>query len=415
MGVPHWCDPRDGESGLDPMDVQKVVAIAASSRGGSSYLHAVLAASRTALSIGGEHTALYRLNGITRGADGSDRIAVETLAEKRIAGVVRDLLELVRIGEANIPEAPESYAELVGRRLALQWPLENWTTEAVHGAVDRVYRDGCSEASDIALFRQVLTHLARDFPAVAPVYYDGMAELPVGPEPVGPPSEHIIEEPPFVVPARRRRPSRAELREGVLVLKASVDAYRLPLLRRMFPHAEISVLHLTRNPAASINGLYDGWLDRGFYSYRVATGERLQIAGYSERADFATQWWNFDLPPTWRETLTSPLAEVCAHQWAGAHSHILNSIDSVADRKMTVRLEDLLSPGASHESWPRVFAFAGLVAPDVSSTPVVMATSTPNPGRWRRRAKILTDALETPLVHDVQRDLGYGRCDETWT
>ena len=139
-----------------------------------------------------------------------------------------------------------------------------------------------------------------------------------------PDPSYCLEEPPFVVPTPRRLPTADELRRTPLLLKAPLDAYRLDVLRAVFPLARFTVVHLTRAPAASINGLYDGWLDRGFFSHRFP--DRLAIPDYSDTADWARSWWNFDLPPGWQEYTTRPLAEVCALQWRSVHEHILHGL-----------------------------------------------------------------------------------------
>lgn len=394
--------------------VERVVLIAASSRGGSSYVHAVLSASSSAASIGGEHTAVYRLHGIERGEDGSDRVEAGSVSEGQVKDVAAEIADLLRVGQAGAAVRPEVYARTVAVRLVLQWPWVSFAMDDIREASVRVHTAAAGvELSDRDLFSRLLVELQPMYPELRRGYYDGLGGTSTDSAPGGlgdPPGPVIVEEPPFVVPARRRRPSLAELRRKVVVLKASVDAYRLPLVRRLFPRAELAVVHLTRNPAASVNGLYDGWLDRGFYSYDVSAETTLGIAGYSERAEFARAWWNFDVPPTWQSVVERPLAEVGATQWSQAHRWILVDAAAVTDRLLRVRFEDLIGPRAEQE-WDRLFRFAGLAPADRARIPAVMATASPQPGRWRGREALIRPAIGNPVVREVVKELGYEKED----
>lgn len=296
-------DDRRGAPGFD--DVGRVIAIVASSRGGSSLLYELLSTRSGAISIGGEHTALYKRNGLTRGANGSDVLPDDVPFDRdRLS---RDFAALLGVHEQPLRRPPTD--ELVGsfiRRLALQWPHACLDPHHIESAV---HDSMSASASTESAFRATIATLRTRGCPVNPVFYDG-SDTKRPPGHVPPFDAPGVEEPPFVLPTGRRAPSTDEARSGVLVLKSSVDAYRLPLLRRMFPTADVRVLHLTRNPAASVNGLYDGWRDRGFFSYDVSAESPLSIAGYSELGEFATRWWNFDIPPRWRDVARSPLEVV---------------------------------------------------------------------------------------------------------
>lgn len=88
------------------------------------------------------------------------------------------------------------------------------------------------------------------------------------------------------------------------MIKTPGNAYRLGFLRAAFPNARLRVLHLTRNPAASVNGLVDGWLHHGFHAYRL--DEPLRITGYADVRPADRHWWKFDLPPSWPEYTAAP-------------------------------------------------------------------------------------------------------------
>lgn len=196
----------------------------------------------------------------------------------------------------------------------------------------------------------------------------------------------------------------------------------------MFPGALFTVVHLTRNPAASVNGLWDGWRSNGFFSHRTTDlGQPLSIPGYT-RADapWTRHWWNFDLPPGWQSWAHRPLAEVCAFQWASVHRYVLAALSAPEPplpirAQVRVRFEDLAA-GAEGRSrvLRRVREAAGLPSggPDTDRgpAPLVMATQPPRPGRWRDRARIIEPVIRRPDIAEVARALGYDpAAEETWT
>ncbi|MFF9105667.1 hypothetical protein ACF1AU_34515 [Streptomyces rubrogriseus] len=409
-------DPPDSEADLS--HVTSVVAIVASSRGGSSLLHQVLSDQRDVLSIAGEHTALYKLNRLDRGPDGSD--VLEPDVEFDWTAFSRDFMSLLTSGPSCPPRTAIDrlgYAAAVTRRLALQWPLERIAYSTVQEAVDAATRT-CERADEPgALFAAVLRHLHTTHPRVDPSFYDlpSAGQGKVCDYDLRPPHDgYGIEEPPFVVPRSRVAADRSSLRRHPVVIKSSVDAYRLPMLRRLMPNAHIRVIHLTRNPAASVNGLYDGWRDRGFFSYDVSDRHTLSIDGYSELGAAARRWWNFDLPPGWNKLVDQPLEWVCAHQWAGAHRSALNTLSpDTADAVLRVPFEEILDPASRERTLRSVFAFAGIPQPPRPvSLPVVMATAQPRPARWRQRADLVLPAINQPGIREVADELGYRKGEE---
>ncbi|WAL72822.1 hypothetical protein OU787_15680 [Kitasatospora sp. YST-16] len=414
--------PEEPAAGADLSLVTEAVAVVASSRGGSSLLHQVLSDRSDVLSLGGEHTALYKLNRLDRGPDGSDALAPDTAFDR--AELSRDFVSLLGSGGHRPPHDPADrtrYAAVVTRRLALQWPLEEIGYPAVRDAVDHAVR-ACARPEDPdALFAAVLHRLRAGHPRLDPSCYDLPPALrgPAAGGDLRPPHDgYCIEEPPFVVPRARPAADADALRRHPLVIKSSVDAYRLPLLRRLLPDARIRVVHLTRNPAASVNGLYDGWRDRGFFSYDVSGQHPLSIAGYSELGAAARRWWNFDLPPGWADLVDQPLERVCAHQWAGAHRAVLDGLGpGTADAVLRVPFERILDPATRERTLRSVFAFAGLPQPPGPvPLPVVMATARPRPARWRERAGLVLPAVDHPDVRAVADELGYRKGqEEQWT
>jgi hypothetical protein len=252
---------------------------------------------------------------------------------------------------------------------------------------------------------------------IDPRYYDGAVDiLGIADEPpAGPPDPALlIEEPPFIVPLPRQRLAPEVAMRKTLLLKSSVMAYRLLLLRRLFPQARIHLIHVRRNPAAAINGLIEGWHHWGFFSHNVEDlSAPLQIAGYSDRYPWGETWWNFDLPPGWHNLVRSSLADVCAFQWASAHRAILKYVDESPDtRYIAVDFEDMVSgPSSRRRLYDRITQFLSVprISPGRERMPPrpVMATSPPEPRRWRRNAESILPALSDPFVSEVARRLGY--------
>jgi hypothetical protein len=96
---------------------------------------------------------------------------------------------------------------------------------------------------------KILESLSIFYPEFNPFYYDLKPSLlkPYFPNisyPEGPPNPHFcIEEPPFIVLKPRRRPSPEEISSKPWLLKASIDAFRLPLLKQLFPNAEFKIIN----------------------------------------------------------------------------------------------------------------------------------------------------------------------------
>lgn len=407
-----------GEHPLDVTTARRIILILSPSRGGSSLLYQILASRPDVLSIAGEHTFLYKLNGMQRGPAGSE--VLDDASPAHLESFRADLADWIGVG-LEPPAAPDvweaSLEEGVIRRLTVQWPFSGITLDEIQHAVKRALESGRRAVE--STFVDVLRDLRQEHPEISLRYYDGFGG---GPERATAPPPHpvsVLEEPPFVFPTARRRPSLRELQEYPLVLKASVDVYRTGLLRRLFPEADFKVIHLSRNPAASINGLYDGWRDRGFYSYSLeAEGASLDIRGYSELGPHSQQWWNFDLPPNWASLTAAPLEAVCAAQWSQAQLAILGSLsDSDFSHVLRVRFEDLVDQSLRNHTLHRIQHFCGLPESEAGTAfPTVMASLLPRPGRWRQRQELIDPYLANDQVHELCRVLGYPLQNrESWT
>ena len=416
--------PRSSAFGLS--EVRRVVVILSSSRGGSSLLFYLLRATGQFLSLEGEHTPFYKLYGFglpTR-SDASD--ADVDLASGDLPGLCQAVVDCFSQPLTRGVTDPQRYSGLLAMHMVWQWPELEWNLEALADETNQLAHavSQLDASSDTAShFLAFLGRLRSHGIAVDPWYYDlpasmVMAAFPGLKRPAAPPfSVQSIEEPPFVVPQPTSSPSAGQLASVPVLLKASIDAYRPRLLRAMFPNAVIKVIHLVRNPGATINGLYDGWLDRGFYSHNLVNRAILRIRGYSH-LPWGRSWWNFDLPPGWSAVTHLPLQDICALQWCSAHEHILSLLDSGVEWPgIRIRAEDLIRGGkARSAALARICTYLGIAVPDAASwrAPLIMSTRSVGIGRWRARADLLASVLRSPRVTQLSARLGYhsGRVEE---
>jgi hypothetical protein len=359
------------------------------------------------LVLDSEHTHLYKLFGMGlpaghRSHDGDIDTTAAEPTEFR-AALLRDLQVLV---PGSLSRA--TYPFLASRRLVAQWPvLSNRILELCDRFERLLAQHPTWELSHV--FRFALYRLAHEQPGIDIGYYD-LSGSPSQPE--GPPTgrSSLFEEPPFVIPRGLEPATPHNAVRRPLLLKASIDAYRIPLLTELFPDQDIRIIHLTRNPAASINGLMDGWKHWGFFSHELSGRTVLDIDGYS-RHSWAKRWWNFDLPPCWQEYTRSNLSDVCALQWTSAHEHILTGLATTDLAAMRVKAEDIVTVGANRNHKLRqVLEFCGAKA-DIKLPAIdqpIMTTAPPRPARWRQNAAALAAVLSKSCVRTLADALGYG-------
>lgn len=426
--------------------VRQVVVIGSSSRGGSSIFAEILRRTPQLLHFRAEVNPFFVLGGLTWPASGtgSDALGLEHAAsDPRLDELSADLAFDCGTAEDTLPD-DASVARFVvdlTARLTMQWPAIEIALPDVRTAVHATLatlRDEHGWAvgafPDAQLFHALfLARMRRVHPAISPYCYDlsrGLVERhdPGAPLPAGPPSGWLVEEPPFVTIVPWRRASAEALATRPLVVKTPSNAYRLPFLQALFPNAEIKLLHLTRNVAASVNGLYDGWRFPGFYSH-VTSGEGgrlLRIGGYTDVFPaWGDRWWKFDLPPGWQAWTDRGLEEVCAFQWRSAHAAIFAWIDADParrDRTLRLRFEDVVGPRERQEDlfgaltrWLGITMDAPLASVLDGALPTVMATETPRRQRWFKRADLLSPILTDPTSRDLMERLGYAADPATWT
>lgn len=360
-------------------DFERVLLVASASRGGSSLLFDTLRHHESTCSPDGEHGKWYTLAGICYPRFESDVIPADFDSfdrERLLTNLLSDVGATERSGDRT------HRVDTVLMRLPLQFP----DRDLPYGEIRESLLDGAS------LDQVLLDH------GVSPANYDAFAD-----EDTDTPLEaEAIEERPFITPHDHKRGLSEDDFERTLVLKTSVDAYRLQWIReQLFPETDVRLVHLSRNPAASINGLYDGWrLNRGFQTYDV--GE-LDLEGYDGSL------WNYDLPPTWYRE--GRLIDVCLEQWTQAHHHALDGSEAFDD-VLRIRFEDLLTDTESTVREVVEFAELGeseLLDENVEDLNQVMTTKDPEQGRWRNREELVRGALDRAdePYESVVEQLGY--------
>jgi hypothetical protein len=421
-------------------DVKRVVIINSSSRSGSSLLYALLGRLPQVYSLTGEAAPFYKLNSCLDGFNPhlSDRIPTERIDNViDLAGISQDFLSDMFLSETGNEEIDaDGYVEDLMLRFLLQWPdveLDPTLLMALITQALEQYLSGHDRFCTEDFYLELLEKLSSAWPAINPFYYDigtdkvalrfPSLDIPSG----APATSFTIEEPPFVLLSPRRRPTSADLSDKTLLLKSTVDCYRMNLVDRLFPNADIRVIHLVRNPAATINGIYDGWHHRGFFSHNLEHSfdgsdmEKLNIKGYSDMYPFGGNWWNFDLPVGWQEFANSELVDVCAFQWRSANSEIMENLAQGRMPGCRVHFEDIISSAVSRMSeFERILDFMGIPAEQAGELgldvlPVVQSTLPPQLYRWKKREDMISKVLSASNVLEMAAYFGYCRENmETW-
>ena len=419
-------------------DVKRAVIINAAPRSGSSLLFSLLKKIPQFYSPSAESVPYYKLAGLGAETFGSDSIPESPqISNAQLSALDRDILgDLFLAGEDNDVFSDEQlrdqYFDDLILRFALQWPQVNFSYN-LFNRLARESFEACKirfqQFSKEGFYLELLTRLVRAYPEINPYYYDMPAALiaaefpalkvPFGPPHLGP----MIEEPPFVLLSPHKKACPRDLAGKTLLLKSSVDAYRMRFIQSLIPQADIKVIYLTRNPAASINGLYDGWLYRGFFSYNMKAllnkyrkqsqiGE-LCIAGYSDKYAWGKWWWNYDLPPGWQDYTARKLEEVCAFQWCAANKAISGYLKSSQKEHCLARYENMIgSLKSRRKEICGILDFLGrnnsaVKEIKLDNLPTVQATELPGIFRWKKRKDIILPILGSPEVSQISDQLGY--------
>jgi hypothetical protein len=398
---------------LSRHEVRTVVVVCASSRGGSSVFFRELSRSPELLSPRGEQVPFEKLYLDLASPHDSD-LLTEADFDASLADAIWRLLyfDLGVGGEAPSKEADQALYRLqLELRLPLQWPT-SVSPEDVRSGLEALERRRSTTSEVFPELLQELEHQGR----LRRGYYDlpGLEDEALSLWPT-PPHEHfLLEEPPFIPITPRRLPSPEAVHGMPVLLKSSLNAYRLPFLKRFFPNARFKMIHLTRNPAASINGLLDGWWHWGFFSRNIApSGIRLRIGGYSDRYPWGERWWKFDLFDGWQDYAHAPLELVNSRQWVKAHQHTLDFVTRHPSVDyLRVRFEDFMRGEASRqEVLDAVARFLEISPIDGGPGEVprekVMTTRPPARQRWREREERLMQTVREREVQSLAETLGY--------
>ncbi len=419
-------------------NIKKVVIINSSSRSGSSLLYSILKKIPGMYSLSAEGVPFYKLNGLSLGSFSSDEITQDTIIQAdAFSDLSRDFLSDISMPcrQDRILENGallEEYIDDLALRFPLQWPqisfsyeqFKNLAFKALESYKNR-HKDFCKEEFYLELF----SFLRKEYKEINPYYYDIPSRMvkerfPELEIPSGPPNNILtIEEPPFIVLEPGIKASETDFFQKTLILKSSVDSYRMEFLESFFPEAEIKIIYLVRNPLGCINGLCDGWLHRGFFSYNlrfslsqgIALPKMLKICGYSEQNEWGKWWWNYDLPPGWQDYIENPLEEVCAFQWYSSNKAIQKYLGNQTKRHCFIRYENIIKGlGARRQEIEKIVDFVGASTDcigqlELDRLPVIQATDQPRPFRWKKRQDQLLPLLEKSQIREMSAQLGYDK------
>ncbi len=411
----RFADIRDRRR-ADPAvldEVHDLVLVVSSSRGGSTLLAEILRGWPDLVGLPGEVNPYVVVAQL--GASGRrEALAGELAAD---LGRPADTID-VAAGAA----AAEDFALQCAWRMAAQWPGVPLGTGEVTAGVDRVLADVPDVRFDdggAAFTARLLDQLGGAHRGLDLRRYDVPGD-DLGKPPTGPPADPVVEMTPYRLLRPWARASAADLRGRPVVLATPRNSFRIAHLASLFPQARLRLLHLTRNPAASVNGLVDGWLHHGFFNCRV--DRPLSIRGYTDRfPGWGREWWKYDVPPGWEQVTDAPLPEVAALQWRTAHEAVLEAVLIGGYDVHRLSYEDLVGPPEARErvgrelgDWLGIGDVDGFTDRVRRGLAPVMATAPPAPGRWRRREADLAGVVADRRVLDVAETLGYPRDPDAW-
>jgi hypothetical protein len=387
-----------------------VVVIAMSARSGSSWLIELLKRSRDAIHLRGEVTTLLRLHGLSYPASGPSEFLDESAID-RVPAEFRTDLSFEAGWPAEQPKDPNSFCIEILWRLRLQWPQVSFSSDTL--AIIRAEFDTANIGGKFAADRfthSMICRLSRTLP-IDPHYYDlglvpseSKSDLPW---------DCMLESPPFILFAPWNPAARSDFGRRPLILKSAGDVYRLSFYRKLFRNARFRVIHLRRNPAASINGLLDGWLSQKYQSFRVPG---LAIKGYSDGdQEWRKHWWKFDLGPGWEKLRGVPLVDVCAWQWASAQREVLRWLDATKCDHATVCYEDLIhSPESRRDTIAGLCKWIGIGEVPAEESRNVNASVPPSAYRWKKRESEILGALHRGRCLPLAQSLGYSSEPAEW-
>ncbi|MDD5560817.1 MAG: hypothetical protein PHT50_01600 [Candidatus Omnitrophica bacterium] len=419
-------------------NIKKIIFINSASRSGSSLLFSILRKIPGVYSLSGESVPFFKLNNLSFGRFPSDEIPQNTVINPGVLSVLsRDFINDLSVTgeENNIFEdnaLAEEYIEDIVLRLPMQWPQIYFSYDSLKSLVTKAfvsYKDTRKVFRSEEFYLDLFYFLRQEYKLINPYYYDLPAQaiknrFPGLKIPSGPPSSILtIEEPPFITLSPRVKATKADILGSILLLKTSVDSYRMKFITSFFPEAQIKIIQLVRNPLGCINGLRDGWLHRGFFSHNLksflsaSSGESkiLKISGYSELSEWGKWWWNYDLPAGWQDYIDRPLEEVCAFQWYSSNKAIQKYLEDHNGESCFIRYEDITKSLVSRaREIEKIADFMGGLCDCIGRLgldrlPVIQATEEPRPFRWKDRQEQLLPLLQINQIRQMCAQLGYDK------
>jgi len=391
--------------------VEDVVVVAMPARSGSSWLVETLKQSHDAIHFKGELTPLLRLHGL---AVPWERGSEALTADDAATAPPRLLHELSL--EAGWPDhhQPHDRHRLVEDtlfRLHLQWPDSDLINRRSAAIIEQLAATESGPSFDEERFTKAVIRELSKVAALDIDFYD------FGREPVpysgALPWRALYESPPYLklAPWQQARPE--DFKGKALIIKSAGDIHRLSFYQRLFPQARLRVIHLARNPAATINGLIDGWRSSKYQSFKVGG---LAIPGYSDLGEAWRQdWWKFDLAPGWESHRRAPLAEVCAWQWQISQSTIFDWIDQHQPETFLLKYEELIdSQGSAAAVVHRLCSWLGIQEPPAASSKIMNASQPPRRYRWHDKRQQIAPVLALGTILPLAQRLGYSPDVDQW-
>ena len=390
-------------------DARHVIIVAMSARSGSSWLVEQLKQSADIVHFRGELTTFLRLYGLTNPKVTPVDESLNAADVDRVSNELRHCLNDEVGFQSNQIDNPDQFSKDILRRLSYQWPtleINDRISEVVERHVNQKALN--STAFDPVAFTQSLVTELASFCAIEPNFYDFGVE-PAEHVDVQYPFDFVLESPPFLLFSPWGRPTRQDILNKPIIIKSAGDVYRLGFYKALFPNADIRILHLRRNPAASINGLRNAWLSKKYQSFPVG---KLNIEGYSNIASWRETWWKLDLFPGWEKYRNGNLLELCSGQWATAQESVLEWCANEDKTPFSVYYEQMVASAESRASimndlcdWLDVSKFP------LQETRIMNASKQPRKAAWREQSTKIIPLTKTDRIQKITSQLGYD--DET--